>query len=151
MLLGQIKIIYWILDPIWRPRRSSWRCFWRRLTRSWRTWSWHWTSSRRRTGLLFLFDTSLSVLFLKELGYPGAARPSFLNGCLIKKKKKSFLRIINFFRGLSKFNENLKFWRQFFEILSIYKPSLGSFAVTHNLWARSVQPFERLLDKNKLR
>ena len=99
----------------------------------------------------FLFDTSLSVLFLKELGYPGAARPSFLNGCLIKKKKKSFLRIINFFRGLSKFNENLKFWRQFFEILSIYKPSLGSFAVTHNLWARSVQPFERLLDKNKLR
>jgi len=29
----------------------------------------------------------------------------------------------------------------------IHKPSLGSFAVAHNLWARSVQPFGRLLDK----
>ena len=32
-------------------------------------------------------------------------------------------------------------WRQFFETLIIYKPSLGSCKVPHKMWARSVLPF----------
>ena len=31
----------------------------------------------------------------------------------------------------------------------IYKPSLGSHEVPHKIWARSLQPFWRLLDTNK--
>ena len=41
-------------------------------------------------------------------------------------------------------------WRQIFEILIIHKHSLGSRDVLHKIWARSVQPFGRLLDTNKL-
>ena len=40
-------------------------------------------------------------------------------------------------------------WRQIFEILIIHKPSLWSLDVPQKIWARSVQPFRRLLDKNK--
>ena len=40
-------------------------------------------------------------------------------------------------------------WRQIFEILIIHKPSLGSLDVPQKIWARSVQPFWRLLDTNK--
>ena len=40
-------------------------------------------------------------------------------------------------------------WRQIFEILMIHKPSLGSPDVPQKIWARSVQPFWRLLDTNR--
>ena len=40
-------------------------------------------------------------------------------------------------------------WRQIFEILIIHEPSLGSLDVPQKIWARSVQPFWRLLDTNK--
>ena len=40
-------------------------------------------------------------------------------------------------------------WRHVFEILIIHKPSLGSLDVPHKIWARSVQPFWRLLDTNR--
>jgi len=40
-------------------------------------------------------------------------------------------------------------WRQIFEILVIHKPFLGSLGVPQKIWARSVQPFWRLLDTNK--
>ena len=40
-------------------------------------------------------------------------------------------------------------WRQIFEILIIHKPSLVSLDVPQQIWARSVQPFWRLLDTNK--
>ena len=44
-----------------------------------------------------------------------------------------------------------KFWlfyRNFFPILMFLKPSLGS-EVPHKIWGQSVQPFWRILDKNK--
>ena len=40
-------------------------------------------------------------------------------------------------------------WRQIFEILMIHKPSLWSRDVPQKIWARSVQPFWRLLETNK--
>ena len=40
-------------------------------------------------------------------------------------------------------------WRQIFEILMIHKLSLESLDVPQKIWARSVQPFWRLLDTNK--
>jgi len=40
-------------------------------------------------------------------------------------------------------------WRQIFEILIFHKPSLGSLNVPQKIWARSVQPFLRLLDTNR--
>ena len=40
-------------------------------------------------------------------------------------------------------------WRQIFEILIFHKPSLGSLDGPQKIWARSVQPFWRLLDTNK--
>ena len=40
-------------------------------------------------------------------------------------------------------------WRQIFEILIIHKPSLWSRDVPQKIWARSVQPFWRLLDTNR--
>ena len=40
-------------------------------------------------------------------------------------------------------------WRQIFEILIIHEPSLGSLDVPQKIWARSVQPFWRLLDTNR--
>ena len=40
-------------------------------------------------------------------------------------------------------------WRQIFEILIMHKPSLWSLDVPQKIWARSVQPFWRLLDTNK--
>ena len=40
-------------------------------------------------------------------------------------------------------------WRQIFEILMIHKPSLESLDVPQKIWARSVQPFWRILDTNK--
>ena len=40
-------------------------------------------------------------------------------------------------------------WRQIFEILIFHKSSLGSLDVPQKIWARSVQPFWRLLDTNK--
>jgi len=40
-------------------------------------------------------------------------------------------------------------WRQIFEILIFHKPSLWSRDVPQKIWARSVQPFWRLLDTNK--
>ena len=38
------------------------------------------------------------------------------------------------------------FWILIFEMLIIQKPSLESCQVPHKIWARSVQPFWRLLD-----
>ena len=52
---------------------------------------------------------------------------------------------IVFFRGFKK----RKFARQIFSILSVHKPFLGSCEVPQKIWARSFQPFWRLLVKNK--
>ena len=46
----------------------------------------------------------------------------------------------------STFNENRIVSCKFFEIFIIYKPSLGTCEVPHKIWARSVQPFWRLLN-----
>ena len=44
----------------------------------------------------------------------------------------------------------IEFWRrQIFEILIIHKPSLWTRDVPQKIWARSFQPFWRLLDTNK--
>ena len=40
-------------------------------------------------------------------------------------------------------------WRQIFKISIIHKPSLLSHDVPQKIWARSVQPFWRLLDTNR--
>ena len=37
-------------------------------------------------------------------------------------------------------------WRQNFDILLVHKPS---YEIPHKIWARSMQPFWRLLDTNK--
>ena len=54
--------------------------------------------------------------------------------------------IFKIFNNLMK---NEFWWRQIFEILIIHKPSLGSLDVPQKIWARSVQPFWRLLDTNR--
>ena len=54
--------------------------------------------------------------------------------------------IFNIFKNLMKIEF---WWRQIFEILIIHKPSLWSRDVPQKIWARSVQPFWRLLDTNK--
>ena len=47
------------------------------------------------------------------------------------------------------FRDFQKFKTQIFKISIIHKPSLGSQDVPQKIWARSVQPFWRLLDTNK--
>ena len=54
-----------------------------------------------------------------------------------------------FFRAVLNFTKIKSVWIQVFVILSIHKPSLGSCEVPHKIWARSVQPFWRLLDSNR--
>ena len=70
-----------------------------------------------------------------------------------KTKKKNFADIINKNRVLSRFKKKLQkiknFKTQIFKILIIHKPSLGSREFSQKIWARSVQPFWRLLDTNK--
>ena len=63
---------------------------------------------------------------------------------IVKQKQKMFVKFIKIFYGFSKFSEN-----RIFEILIIYKPSQGPCEVPYKIWARSVQPFYRLLDGNR--
>ena len=49
----------------------------------------------------------------------------------------------DFIKKSKNFGDNI------FVILSIHKPSLSSCQFQHKIWARSVQPFWRLLDTNK--
>ena len=55
---------------------------------------------------------------------------------IVKQKQKMFADFINKFREFSKFNDN--FWS-----------FMGTCEVPHKMWARSVQPFWRLLDTNR--
>ena len=64
------------------------------------------------------------------------------------KKKKNFADFQKKIREFSKFSKIDFWWRQIFENLIIHKPSLGSRDVPQKIWARSVQPFWRLLDTN---
>ena len=60
-------------------------------------------------------------------------------------KKKDLL----FFRGFSKFKKSKMLETIFcMSELSIHKPILGSCEVLDKIWARSVEPFGRLLDTN---
>ena len=62
------------------------------------------------------------------------------------------MRILNKFADFQELNFFTKlktFKTHFFKIFIIHKPSLGSRYVPQKIWARSVQPFERLLDTNK--
>jgi len=75
----------------------------------------------------------------------------FLFVYIVKQKQTKSSRILQYnlmdFQNLIK----IKFcWRLNFEILSIHNHSPGSCAVPHNIWARSVRPFWRLLDINCL-
>ena len=51
-------------------------------------------------------------------------------------------------RIFQKFQKLKKKLTQIFVILSIYKPSLGSFVVPYKIWALSVELLLRLLDTN---
>ena len=71
---------------------------------------------------------------------------------IVKQKKiiRGFLQKISWIFKILKNLMTIKFWwRQIFEILIIHKPSLGSLDVPQKIWARSVQPFWRLLDTNR--
>ena len=66
--------------------------------------------------------------------------------CLhFKTKKKKMLRI---FKNLIFFTILKTFKTHFYFIFIIYKPSLWSRDVPQKIWARSFQPFWRLLDTN---
>ena len=71
----------------------------------------------------------------------------------IVKKKKNNSQILtkNFvdFQNFQIFNEDRILMETNIEILIIHKPSLWSRDVPQKIWARSVQPFWRLLDTNK--
>ena len=93
------------------------------------------------------------------LALEGASRPSsklivnMFSLCTSKNKIKiirgfsqKISRIFKIFKNLM----TIEFWwRQIFEILIFHKPSLGCLDVPQKIWARSVQPFWRLLDTNK--
>ena len=65
------------------------------------------------------------------------------------KKNRGFQQKISCTFKIFKNLMKIEFWwRQIFETLITYKPSLGSREVPHKMWARSVQPFWRLLDTN---
>ena len=64
--------------------------------------------------------------------------------CKTKQKIADFMD----FQDFQKFNENRILMEANFEILIIHKPSLDSLDVPQKIWARSVQPFWRLLDTN---
>ena len=68
---------------------------------------------------------------------------------LKKKTKKIFFADLLFFRGFSKFKKSKMLETIFcMSELSIHKPILGSCEVLDKIWARSVEPFGRLLDTN---
>ena len=65
-------------------------------------------------------------------------------------KCEYFFFIVNIVKQKTRGFYKIKFcWRQIFEIRIIYKPSFGTCDVPQKMWARSVQPFRRLLDINK--
>ena len=64
-----------------------------------------------------------------------------------KTKKKRISRILWKKCGFSRFEVFLS-KTQIFQFLIIHKPSLGCREVPNKIWARSVQPFWRLLDTN---
>ena len=55
----------------------------------------------------------------------------------------------NIFSRIFKILQKKNFETQTFEIWTIHKPSQGSSEVPHKIWARSFQPFWRLLDTNR--
>ena len=71
----------------------------------------------------------------------------------IVKQNKNNSRIFtkNFvdFQNFKKFNEDRILMETNIWNFIIYKPSLGSLDVPQKIWARSVQPFWRLLDTNR--
>ena len=88
--------------------------------------------------LLGSFISFVKILF--EIKYTGV---------LLVNKKKNFADFQQKIRGFSKFSKIEFWWRQIFENLIIHKPFLGSHDVPQKIWARSVQPFWRLLDTNR--
>ena len=83
----------------------------------------------------------IQILFTRLLGR--FALIFYLNceHVLLKKKSRIF-KNLNFFTKLKTFKTH-------FFIFIIHKPSLWSRDVPQQIWARSVQPFWRLLDTNK--
>ena len=82
--------------------------------------------------------------FIKILALEGASRPS--SKLIVNMFSLCTSRIFKILKNLM----TIEFWwRQIFEILMIHEPSLGSLDVPQKNWARSVQPFWRLLDTNK--
>ena len=64
-----------------------------------------------------------------------------------KTKTKKVCGFHNIFCAISKFFKIKKLLST--KILIIHKPSLGSLDAPQKIWARSVQPFWRLLDTNR--
>ena len=56
-----------------------------------------------------------------------------------------------FFLDVLNFTKIKNVCRKIFVILSVHKPSLIGSEVQHKIWARSVLPFQLVLDKNKQR
>ena len=86
----------------------------------------------------FLFFKRMSDFFF----FLGRFAPIFyFNRIYCKRKQRKSSRI---FKNLRK----IEFCRkQIFEILIIYKPSLGTCEVPHKIWARSVKSFFLFLEK----
>ena len=90
----------------------------------------------------------LDIFFTKHiLGFQGASRLSSISNVnifffvyIVKQKNKLQILSKNFvvFHHLIKIE---LFWRRIFEILIIYKSSLGTCDVSHKILARLVQPF----------
>ena len=69
---------------------------------------------------------------------------------LFKTKKKKFCRVLKKIRGFSRiFKKFLNLLNTFFKTFINQKPSLWSRDVPQKIWARSVQPFWRLLNTNR--
>ena len=105
------------------------------------------------TDISGLVTDNSGYFFILKLGFQGASRPSSISTCNSGSICVHFLFVqyititiflsiyYIFFRGTSEFYENQSFWRHIFVTLSTLKPQ--------KCWARSVEPFWRLLETNK--
>ena len=105
--------------------------------------------------LLSSFTLYNVYVYIYTLGFKGASRPSSISWtfslCMHRETKTNKVRGFNKnnfvdFQNLMK----IEFcWKLIFEILILHKPTMGSCEVSHNIWARLVQPFWCLLHTNK--
>ena len=103
---------------------------------------------RVRMGQDMLLQSNIELLFYIKLGFKVLWTFSLCKHYKTKTKivyrfyKKNVMDFKNLMR--------IEFcWMQIFKVLIIYKHSLGTCEVRHKNFARSVQPFWRLLDKKE--